>query len=84
MTYQNKFVYYLMDIKEVTQEMVDRSQSNGIGNCRVSKTDLSGNKYVILKFKLCNIPLSIAQEHADDVISHSDLLLELGGSIWQL
>lgn len=82
--YRHNFRYYLLKLTEVTQEMIDKSQSHSIALMRISATDLSGDKYIILKYELILEPLIMITDHADDVISHADLLIELGGSIWQV
>jgi len=84
MTYQNKFTYYLMKLTEVTQEEVTLSQSKGIATSRISKSNLYGERFIVLKFKIDRIPLSLELNHVDDKISHADLLIELGGSKWLL
>lgn len=83
-TYRHSFRFYLLKLTEVTQEMIDKSQSHSMAQMRISDTDLSGDRYIVLKFDFMNIPLIMETDHADDIISHSDLIIELGGSIWQV
>lgn len=84
MMYRNKFLYFLMRLDDVTQDMLDKSQNNSISTTRISKPNLSGERFAVLKFKCCNIPLVLEADFGDEKISHDDLEIELGGSIWQI
>ena len=62
--------------------MIALSQSTSIMTSRVSKPNISGDKFIVLKFKVDKVPVCLVQNNGEDIISYHDLLLELGGSIW--
>ena len=80
--YKNRYTYYILNLKEVTQDMLDKSRSNSISTSRISKPDLLGDCFIVLKFRRDDVPLLLITDHAEDKLTYSDVLLELGGSIW--
>jgi UDP-N-acetylglucosamine pyrophosphorylase len=83
MIHRKEYIYYLIKLSTVTQYMIDTSQSTSISTARISKTNLIGDRYIALKFEVQNVPLDMEIHHSDEKITHEDLLLELGGSLWE-
>ena len=82
MKYKNRYIYYILNLENVTQEILDKSRSNSITTSRISKPDLLGDKFIVLKFTRDDVPLVLATNHQEDEASYADVILELGGSIW--
>ena len=82
MMYHKSYIYYLMNINEVTQEMLDVSMLNCINSSRISNTTIGGLRYIVLKFQKNKVPIIMLQQYEDEKITYEDLILELGGSIW--
>jgi len=72
-----------MDITDVTQDMVDRSQARGGGALRVSDPDGSSITWVILKYNWYKVPIEIIASFSDTEITHDEAIAEVAGSIWQ-
>lgn len=82
MIYKNRYTYYVLNLEVVTQDILDKSRSNSIATSRISKPDLLGDRFIILKFKRDDVPLLLATEHEIDRLTYGEVILELGGSIW--
>lgn len=72
-----------MKLADLTEDMVEKSMADSIASIHISNADISGDKFVILKYTACCVPLVLIQDYSANELTHDQAIAELQGSIWQ-
>jgi hypothetical protein len=82
----DKEIYYKIEISDLTETLLEKSQAHSAITLRKSQNNYLGNgtQYVILNFKLCDVPAIILQNYGGLGMTQEEALAEVDGALWQV